>query len=229
MTLVIHHLQTSQSERLTWLCEELQIPYTLNLHQRDPIFSPASIKALHPLGQAPIIQDGPLTLAESGACVEYIIHKYGNGRFALPPSHPDYADYLYWFHFANSNFQPQILRLLDLSRLDKDGSQSKGPKERFQKTLGYFDARLRTCDWLAGSEFTAADIMIFTTLTTMRSFYGFELSGFDGILGYLKRVVGRDAWKRARAKAEPGVDYAELVGDKPPRSFLERLKHEGKL
>lgn len=76
MTLTVHHLQVGQSERITWLCEELEIPYKLVLHHRDPIFSPQSIKDLSPIGQAPIIQDGDLTLFESAACVEYIIRKY---------------------------------------------------------------------------------------------------------------------------------------------------------
>jgi len=95
MTFTIYHLQVSRSERLPWLCEELQIPYTLILHQRDPFFSPQSIKDLNPIGQAPVIQDRDLTLAESAACVEYIIHIYGNGKLALSPTHKNYADYLY--------------------------------------------------------------------------------------------------------------------------------------
>jgi glutathione S-transferase len=95
MPLTIHHLQLSQSERLPWLCEELNIPYTLTLHQRAPVFSRQSIKDLNPLRQAPVIQDGNLTLAEFAACVEYIIHVHGNGKLALPPSHKNYADYLY--------------------------------------------------------------------------------------------------------------------------------------
>ena len=104
--LTIHHLQAGQSERIPWLCEELNIPYTLILHQRSPVFAPQSIRGLNPLGQAPVIQDGDLTLAESAACIEYIIHTYGNGRLAFPPSHKNYADYLYWFHFANGTLTP---------------------------------------------------------------------------------------------------------------------------
>lgn len=100
MTLTIHHLQVSQSERLVWLCEELNIDYTLEIHQRAPIFSPESLKKLHPMLAAPIIVDSnvspPLTLAESGACAEYISVKYGKSQFILPPDHPNYADYLYW-------------------------------------------------------------------------------------------------------------------------------------
>ena len=225
MPLTIHHLQISQSERIPWLCEELSIPYTLTLHQRAPIFSPESIKSLHPLGQAPVIQDGSLTLAESGACAEYIVNKYGDGRLTLPPSHANYAEYLYWFHFANGNFQPQILRLLTLAHVDKDGEASVGPKERFDATLKLMDERLKASEWLAGEEFTVADVMVVFSLTTMRVFYGYDLTDYEGILGYLQRVVQREGYKRARAKADPNLEL--MVEGKPPVHFMERLEAKG--
>ncbi|KAN0095985.1 glutathione S-transferase [Hyaloscypha variabilis] len=227
--LTIHHLQVGQSERIPWLCEELQIPYNLILHQRAPIFSPQSIKDLNPLGQAPVIQDGDLTLAESAACIEYIIHTYGNGRLALPPSHKNYADYLYWFHFANGTLQPHVATLLQISHLDKDMSGPAGvrSKERFGKILAFIDARLKENKWLAGEEFTAADIMIVFTFTTMRSFYPYDLSEYEGILRYLERVSQREGYRKARAKADPELEL--MVGGKPPRSFVEKLRAEGKL
>lgn len=227
MSLTIHHLQFSQSERLPWLCEELQIPYALTLHQRDPIFSPQSIYALNSLGQAPVIQDGDLTLAESGACAEYIIHKHGNGRLALPPSHMSYADYLYWFHFANSNLQPQILLMLQLSRVDPPPPSFERLNQRFEKLLEVMDARLSKNTWLAGDEFTAADCMTVFSLTTMRTFYPLELTRYQGTLGYLQRVVQREGFKKARAKADPEMEL--MIDGKPPQSFLERLKRAGKM
>lgn len=229
MPLTIHHLQVSQSERLPWLCEELNVPYELNLHQRAPIFSPQSIKDLNPLGQAPIIQDGNLRLAESAACAEYIIHVHGGGKLTLPPSHKNYADYLYWFHFANGTLQPQVLSLLQLSRFDKAGagSYAAGLAERFAKLLKLMDTRLLENEWLAGDEFTAADIMTVFTLTTMRVFYPFDLSEYRGILTYLERVSQREGYKKARAKADPGLEL--MIAGKPPQPFVERLKAEGKL
>jgi glutathione S-transferase len=227
--LTVHHLQISQSERIVWLCEELQILYNLILHQRAPIFSPQSIKALNPLGQAPVIQDGNLTLAESAACAEYIIQIHGNGRLALPPSHKKYADYLYWFHFANGTLQPHVLTMLQISHLDKDMSGAAGvrSKERFAKILEFMDSRLKKNTWLAGEEFTAADIMTVFTFTTMRSFYPYDLSGYGGILGYLERVVKREGYRKARAKADPELEL--MIEGKPPRTFMEKLKAEGKL
>ena len=226
MVLTIHHLQVGQSERLPWLCEELQIPYKLTLHQRDPIFSPQSIKDLNPLESAPIIQDGDMTLSESGACIEYIVHKHGNGKLILPHSHPNYADYLYWFHFANGTLQPQIVSMLQISYVDPNGATATRQKERFSKILALMDARLRENAWLAGEEFTAADVMIVFSLTTMRTFYPYELTDYEGILAYLKRVSEREGYVKARAKADPELDL--MIDGKAPPSMLERLRSGGR-
>ena len=236
MPLTIHHLRVSQSERLPWLCEELEIPYTLTIHERAPIFSPQSIKDLNPLGSAPVIQDsnenGNLTLFESAACIEYIIHKHGNGRLALPPSHKNYADYLFWFHFANGSLQPLVIARLTLSRVADPASVGPGSyaaslADRFAKQLGLMDARLKENAWLAGEEFTAADVMTVFTLTTMRAFYPFDLTAYPGILAYLQRIVKREGFRKARAKADPELEL--MVDGKPPRSFVEKLKAEGKI
>ena len=103
--LIVHHLGKSQSERIVWLCEELAVPYQLKRYDRDPatMLAPPDYKALHPMGAAPVITDGDVVLAESGAIVDYIIARHGGGRLALAPAHPDYADYVYWFHFANGS------------------------------------------------------------------------------------------------------------------------------
>ena len=117
--LTVHHLGKSQSERIVWLCEELEIPYELKCYTRDAVtmLAPAHYKALHPIGAAPVITDGELVLAESGAVVEYIIAKYGNGRLALNLGHPDFAHFLYWFHFANGTLQANMGRNMILNRL----------------------------------------------------------------------------------------------------------------
>ena len=135
------------------------IPYTLTLHQRAPIFFSQSIKDLNPLGQAPVVQDGSLTLAESAACAEHIIHVHGNGKLALPPSHKNSADYLYWFHFVSGTLQPHVLMMLQFSRIDTAGAYATRLVERFGKLLALMDARLVENAWLAGDEFTVADIM----------------------------------------------------------------------
>src|SRR5260370_12993312 len=108
--LTVHHLGKSQSERIVWLCEELEIPYELKRYDRDPVtrLAPPEYKALHPIGAAPLITDGDLVLAESGAVIEYIVAKHGTARLALAADHPDFAQFLYWFHFANGTLQPAM-------------------------------------------------------------------------------------------------------------------------
>src|SRR5215467_9726718 len=145
--LTVHHLCKSQSERIVWLCEELEIPYELKRYTRDAVtmLAPPDYKALHPIGAAPVITDGDLVLAESGAVVEYIIAKYGQGRLALRAGDPDFAQYLYWFHFANGTLQAALGRLMILSRLKlaEDNPILVATKARLDRAFDYIDARTR--------------------------------------------------------------------------------------
>ncbi|KAL6862539.1 hypothetical protein ACO1O0_002773 [Amphichorda felina] len=215
--------------RIVWLAEELGIDYQLVIHKRDPFVSPQSIRDLNVLGQAPVIQDGPITLPESGAIAEYIIQKYGNGKLALDPSHEDYAQYLYWFHFANGNLHPQATRVMVLKLCNVDMNQFHAQRHfnHLAKFLKFMDNHLQDREWLAGSEFTAADIMNVFPLTTMRTFSGVDLSEYPNILRYLGRVSERDGYKRARAKGDPELPL--MIDGKPPASFFEKLKAEGKM
>jgi glutathione S-transferase len=207
--LTIHHLGISQSERIIWLCEELGVPYELKRYQRDPvtILSPPELKALHPLGAAPVITDGELVLAESGAIIDYIIAIYGGGRLALAPAHPDFASYLYWFHFANANLQAQLGRNMILSRLKlaPDEPTMAMTRLRLDRALGLVDARLGSAAYLAGAELTAADIMIVFSLTTMRNFFPLDLTPYSHIRAYLGRIGQREAYQRAMHKGDPDM------------------------
>lgn len=207
--LTVHHLGKSQSERIVWLCEELEIPYQLKRYTRDPvtILAPADYKALHPIGAAPVITDGDLVLAESGAVVDYIIAKYGNGRLALNAGHPDFAAYLYWFHFANGTLQANMGRNMILNRLNlaADNPILAGTKARVDRAFDLVDARTREAEYLTGSEFTAADIMMGFSLTTMRYFLPYDLARCRNILGYLARIGARPAYRRAMEKGDPGM------------------------
>ncbi|KAI1822018.1 putative glutathione S-transferase [Xylaria intraflava] len=229
MPLVIHHLQVSQSERIVWLAEELGLDYELVIHKRDPFLSPQSIKDLNPLGQAPVIQDGDITLPESGAIAEYVLQKYGNGKLHLPPSHPNYAQYLYWFHFANGNLHPQLSRVmvLKLCNVNPEEWHAQRHFKHLEKFLQFMDKHLSVHEWLAGSDFTAADIMNVFPLTTMRTFSGLDLSGYPNILAYLKRCSERDGYRRARAKGDPDLEL--MIDGKAPVQFLQKLKEEGKM
>jgi glutathione S-transferase len=207
--LTIHHLGKSQSERIIWLCEELGVPYELKLYKRDPVtmLSPPELRALHPMGTAPVITEGDLVLGESAAIVEYIIVKHGGGRLALGPEHPDYAQYLYWFHFSNGNLQPIMGRNMVVRRtgVPADNPMMVSVQGRLDRVLGLVEARLGEAEFLAGSEFTAADIMSVFSLTTMRIFQPFDLSPYPNILAYLQRIGARDAYRRAMRKGDPDL------------------------
>jgi glutathione S-transferase len=207
--LTVHHLGKSQSERIVWLCEELAIPYDLKCYTRDSVtmLAPADYKALHPIGAAPIIVDGNLVLAESGAVVDYIIAKYGDGRLALKSGHPDFAHYLYWFHFANGTLQAAMGRNMTLNRVKpaEDNPVLKTNRMRLDRAFDLVDARTKAAEYLAGSEFTAADIMMGFSLTTMRYFLPYDLSRCPNTVRYLARIGQRPAYRRAMEKGDPGM------------------------
>ena len=207
--LTIHHLGHSQSERVIWLCEELGISYELKLYERDPvtILSPPALRALHPLGAAPVIEDDGRLLAESAAIVDYIIAKHGGGRLRPGADHSDFADYLYWFHFANGNLQPAMARLMMVGRvgLPLDHPVQMAVQGRLDRVMALIEARLGEADHLAGSEFTAADIVSVFSLTTMRMFQPIDLTPYPNILAYLQRIGARPAYRVAMAKGDPDL------------------------
>ena len=207
--LTVHHLGKSQSERIVWLCEELEIPYELKRYARDAktMLAPPDYKALYPIGTAPVMTDGDVVLAESGAVVEYIIAKYGDGRLTLRADDPDFAQFLYWFHFANGTLQANMGRLMLLNRLKlaSDNPILAATKARVDLAFDGVDARTRVADYLAGHAFTSADIMIGFSLTTMRYFQPYDLARCPNIVRYLARIGARPAYRRAMEKGDPGM------------------------
>jgi len=207
--LTVHHLGISQSERIVWLCEELEIPYALKIYMRDSQtrLAPPDYKALHPMGTAPVITDGDLVLAESGAVVDYIVAKYGGGRLVLSPDHRDFANFLYWFHFANGTLQAQMGRNMILSRLklDADNPILLANQARVDRAFDLVNARLGEAEYLAGREFTTADIMIGFSLTTMRYFLAYDIARCPNIVAYLARIGQRPAYRRAMENGDPGM------------------------
>ncbi|MEJ7934512.1 glutathione S-transferase [Sphingobium sp. AN558] len=207
--LTVHHLGVSQSERIIWLCEELAIPYELVIYDRDPVtrLAPAAYKALHPMGIAPVITDGGLVLGESGAIIDYIIGRYGAGRLTVGADDPAFADYLFWFHFANGTLMPSAMTAVIATML---GAGSDNPvvhslSDRYERSYALIEARLGEVDYLAGAAFTAADIMTVFALTTMRVFAPRDLGPYPDIAAYLGRIGARPAYQRAMAKGDPGM------------------------
>ncbi len=212
--LTVHHLGRSQSERIVWLCEEMGLDYRLVRHTRDTktILSPPVLKALHPMGSAPVIEDDGVLLAESGAIVEYILGKYGDGRLSFGSEAREFPTYLYWLHFANGTLQALVGRAFLLRRLDlpADNAMLVAVLARLERALRLLEARLAASPYLAGESFSAADIMSVFSLTTMRLFYPYDLSPYPAILSYLQRIGARPAYRRAMEKGDPG--FAPLLG-----------------
>jgi glutathione S-transferase len=199
--LTVHHLGLSQSERIIWLCEELGIPYELIRYERDPTMAaPPAYKALHPVGTAPVISDDGLVLAETCAIVEYIARKHGGGRLILGPEHKDFAEYLFWFHYANGSILPAFMMDMTAKRLGAAPASS-----RTDIAFDLIEQRLGRAKWFAGEEFTAADILMGFPLTRARAFSKREISDMPHLRAYLQRIGGRPAFQTAMAKAEPDM------------------------
>ena len=206
--LTVHHLGVSQSDRIVWLCEELGIPYVLKSYTRDPVtyMAPEDYRALHPFGTAPIITDGDMALAESGAIIDYLCAKAG-GRLAVGPDAPNFAEYLFWLHFANGSFMPALMvdALAGMLNADPDKGMVAALRERTDRTYAMLEARLAVVPYLAGPEFTAADIINMFPLTTMRASVPRDLAPYPAIRAYLQRIGERPAYRAAMEKADPGL------------------------
>ena len=194
--LVVHHLGRSQSDRVVWVCEELEIPYELKLYEREPSGgAPPAYKALHFFGTAPTIQDGDVVLGESGAIVEYVCRKHGNGRLTVEPDAANFSQYLYWFHFANGTFIPAVM----MARVSNSSM-------RLDRAYAMVEQHLGKSEYFAGPQFTAADIMMVYPLTTARLTVQKDLSASPNTLAYLQRIGARPGFQRAREKGDPGSE-----------------------
>lgn len=191
--LTVHHLRKSVSDRVIWLCEELALPYELKCYDREPsMAAPAEYKALSAFGTAPVIEDGDRVLGESGAIVEYVCMKHADARLVLRSDHPDYADYLFWFHFANGSMVPAFM----IEHITTAAKVPAGPSPtRVERVTAMVEARLGEAPYFAGSEFSAADIMMVLPRFAER----FDLAALPNTRAYLKRVTARPGWQRADA------------------------------
>ncbi|HEY2970465.1 MAG TPA: glutathione S-transferase family protein [Casimicrobiaceae bacterium] len=208
--ITIYHLETSRSERIVWLMEELGIAYKLEVFPREPTgAAPPPLKEIHALGKAPAIRDGDTVLAESGAIVDYIVHRHAQGTLALRPDDPAYARYVYWLHFAEGSLMSLLLIVLVLSRVPEAGASavSARMRERMNQMLSFVDKELGSGPWFAGAEFTAADIMMVFPFTSLRNFLDYNLEPYANIAAYLERIQARPAYRKAMSLAGPTTKY----------------------
>jgi glutathione S-transferase len=202
----VHHLNNSRSQRVLWCLEELGLDYQIVKHQRDPQsnLSPDSLKAIHPLGKSPVIRDGGRTYIESGAILDYVVRKYGNGRLAPRVDSPDYQRYVEWMHFAEGSAMLPVMLKLYTARLGDAGAPLV-PRihGEIENNFGFLDAELGDRDYFVGDELTAADIQLSFPIQAARMLY--TLEKFPKLAAFLTRVQARPAYRRA---IERGGAYA---------------------
>lgn len=220
--LLLYHLDGTRSERVIWLMEELGLPYVLSA--KPGMAGMADIKAAHPMGMSPTVVDGKLTLVESGAILEYIIHRYGAGRLAEAPSSPGYASYLLWLHYAEGSAAPRIINdyvsrsIPDVATLSPIAGRQIGGAGR---VLNFVNMRLGETPHFAGENFTAADIIMHFPLKLTRM-WGVDFSLYPNVAAWFDRVEGRPAFAAAMAKGSPNGTAP------PPGRFQPLLAPTGK-
>jgi glutathione S-transferase len=217
--ITVHHLNNSRSQRVLWLLEELGLPYEIERYQRDAktMLAPDSLRKVHPLGKSPVVTDDGVTLAESGAIIEYLVERYGNGRLIPPPGTPERRRYAYWLHFAEGSAMPPLLLKLIFDRIPtmpmpffvKPIARGISTKvlERMvtpnlKRQLDFMESELAGSAWFAGPEFSAADIQMSFPLEAAAQRAGLDASR-PHLVEFLKRIHARPAYKKALERGGP--------------------------
>jgi glutathione S-transferase len=217
--ITVHHLNNSRSQRVLWLLEELGLPYDIKKYQRDPqtMLAPPELTQVHPLGKAPVITDDGVTVAESGAIIEYLIERYGNGRLAPPIGSPERLRWRYWMHFAEGSAMPPLLLKLIFGRIPEQpmpffvkpiarGISAKVLARMVDpnlvRQLDFMEAELGKTTWFAGAEFSAADIQMSFPVEAAAQRAGLDASR-PNLMAYLKRIHARPAYKKALERGGP--------------------------
>jgi glutathione S-transferase len=210
---VVHHLNNSRSQRVLWLLEELGVPYEVKRYERDPktMLAPPELLAVHPLGKSPVIVDGPDTVAESGAIIDYLIEKYGAGRLIPPAGSAERLRYNYWLHFAEGSAMPPLVMTLVFNRVAANPApwpisaiarriastvQTSFIDPNLKRQMDYMEAELTAHPWFAGEEFSGADVQMSFPLEAAAKRAGLN-SSRPKLMAFLERIHARDAYKRA--------------------------------
>ena len=211
--ITVHHLENSRSQRVLWLLEELGLAYEVKRYARDPktMLAPPELAAVHPLGKSPVITDGKVTVAESGAIVEYLLDTYGQGRLRPPAGTADGRQFTYWLHFAEGSAMPPLLMKLVFEKVrtapvaffirpvvkaiaDKVTKSFIAPN--LQRQFDFMEAELAKRPWFAGAKFSAADIQMSFPIEAAAARAGLDASR-PRLMDWLERIHARPAYQRA--------------------------------
>lgn len=220
--ITVHHLEQSRSQRVLWMLEELGVPYELKLYRRDPVtmLGDPALKKVHPLGKSPVVTDGGDVLAESGAILEYLVEKYGDGKFIPKRGTPEFLRYRYWMHYAEgSAMSPLLLKLVFdqvrtkapfLVRPIAKGIAASVTKmfigPQLKTHFGFVEAELGKSTWFAGEELTAADVQMSYAVEASFARGGLaSLGERPHTAKWLERVHARPAYQRALDKGGPVI------------------------
>jgi glutathione S-transferase len=218
--IVVHHLNNSRSQRVLWLLEELGVPYEVQKYQRDAktMLAPAELTRVHPLGKSPVLTDNAITVAESGAIVEYLLETYGAGRLVPAPGTESRRRFTYWLHFAEGSAMPPLLLKLIFDRIGSGqgmpffaapvarGIASKVKalmiEPNLKRQLDFMESELERSEWFAGDDFSAADIQMSFPVEAAAQRAGLDASR-PKLMAYLKKIHARPAYQRALARGGP--------------------------
>ena len=218
--LIVHHLNNSRSQRILWLLEELGVPYEIRKYQRDAktMLAPPELVKVHPLGKSPVITDDGITVAETGAIIEYVLEKYGNGRLLPPAGSEERRRFTYWLHFAEGSAMPPLLMKLIFDRIGSGqdmpffvkpiaraiANKVKGlmVEPNLKRQLDFMEGELGRSEWFAGSDFSAADIQMSFPIEAAHQRAGLDASR-PKLMAWLKKIHARPAYKNALERGGP--------------------------
>ncbi|MCW8306537.1 glutathione S-transferase [Acidiphilium sp. PA] len=216
--IIVHHLEASRSQRILWLLEELGLEYEVKLYKRNPktMLAPPSLKSVHPLGKSPVITDGDTIVAETGAIIEYIIDKYGEGRLIPPAGSDDRRRYTYWLHYAEGSAMPFLVMKLIFTEMPNQAPFIAKPLLRMignkvgesyldpniATHIRFWEDSLANSTWFAGPELTGADIMMSFPAEAANA-RGALRGNFPRINAFLAAAHARPAYQRALAQGGP--------------------------
>lgn len=200
----VHHLENSRSHRIVWLLEELGRDYEILPYARDPKTSlaPAALEEIHPLGKSPVIEDAGELIFESGAIVDILVRRYGEGRLAPHDDSEDYIRYVEWLHYAEGSAMLPVLMKLFLGRLGEGGAPlAERVDSEIERHFGFLEGRLGSDEYFVANAFSAADVQLSFPIQLCRMVHGID--AFPNLSAFLERIAARPAYRRALERGGP--------------------------